>query len=71
MKLNVFIAKLRQIKNEHGNLEVDTDDQNGARISHAGPTVAFRKILEGRETKPKFFTDSDLNSKRGDKVCRV
>ena len=75
MRISEYIAALETIKAEHGDLEIDTDSYNGARISARPPEIAYRQVLKPRESKPVFWRDFSghwrLQHERGEKVVRV
>ena len=71
MKISDYIAELQTIMAEHGDLEVETLNYSGYRVSASEPDIAFRKILVGRQSKPDFWWRGEGEDRKGEKVCRV
>lgn len=75
MKISEYIEELEAIKEEHGDLDMETYAIDCARISVRAPTVDYRAVLFGRESKPRFFSDfrfeKDNEDRRGEKVCKL
>ena len=67
MRVSEFIAKLQEFQVEHGDLEVETENC-GMRVTHKGPKLAHRKVLQGRERNPGWAW---CDAHRGDAVCRI
>lgn len=70
MKISEFIESLQRIQEEHGDLEVHTYGRYG-RMNQPAPTVAFCKLLKGRETRLEFLYPWEPEERRGEKVCKV
>jgi hypothetical protein len=68
MKISEMIIELSLFQSMHGDLECEMYDIAGRRRTHPGPRGAFRKILSGRESVPRF---SGGVEDRGEKVCRL
>jgi hypothetical protein len=71
MTISQLITALQAIQQEHGDLEVDTTGFDCRRTSQQAPEIAYRKVLQGRESRPAFFHKLDGESRRGDKVVRL
>lgn len=72
MKLSAYILELQQLLMDHGDLEVETLNVNFHRFAAPRPRIAYRKILTGLESRPKFFAEgSVLENLRGERVVRV
>lgn len=69
MKVSEFIKRLQEFQQEHGDLEVETHSYIG-RVIHKGPSLAHRKVLRGRESRPEF-AGSYEPERRGEPVCCV
>lgn len=70
MKLSDYIVELQNIFENHGDLEVQTSGPGGRREAPE-PSIAYARILKGRESKPRFWWWADEEDRKGDKVCRV
>ena len=70
MKLSEYIKQLEFLFETEGDLEVDTY-REWDRIQAPSPKVAFRKILKGRETKPRFWDWTDGEAAKGEKVIKI
>jgi hypothetical protein len=71
MKISEYIAELQAIAAEHGDLDVEVNDWRNARVLADSPGIAYRKILQGRETKPGFWHSGIPTARKGAKVCRL
>lgn len=72
MKISELIARLEEMRDMHGDLEVETVGYDGARRTMQGPKIAYRRKLRGRETKPRFWHEGvDPDDTRGDMVAQV
>jgi len=72
VKISEYIAQLAAIQLEHGDLECETFNYHGDRVTARLPVAAFKKVLRGRESKPSFYEGYDKDeSRRGEKVCRI
>jgi len=73
MKISEYIAHLAAIQQEHGDLECDASNWDGERVSARAPTVDYRLILVGRQSKNRFYDWAypQNDALRGDKVCRL
>ena len=73
MILSDYIKALQAIEAEHGDLEVQTEFCDQARVEAGKPKVAFALVLKGRESKPRFWLDwfSDHKDRKGQKVVRL
>ena len=63
-----MIAALEEIREEHGDLEVDTFGHYGRRPAMA-PTVEHRLILKPRQSRPMFWSKWYGEDCKGEKVC--
>jgi len=70
MKVSEMIEKLQQFAEEHGDLECESSFL-GDRVSNGGPELKHRKILKGRETKPRFWYRGDGEDRKGEPVCKL
>jgi hypothetical protein len=71
MKITEFIKALEEIKEKHGNIEVETYTLDG-RVTHRGPKLAFRRIVRVPFPRPDFWLSHKHDgSQRGAPVCRV
>jgi hypothetical protein len=71
MKISEYIGILQAIAAEHGDLEVDTLGGFGERRPAAPPRLAYRLILNGRQSKPRFWSSyADHEDYKGQPVCR-
>jgi hypothetical protein len=73
MKISEYILQMQSIMQEHGDLEVETIGAWFHRVSAEAPSVCYRKVLSGRESKPVFWDKYQKNADevKGEKVCRV
>lgn len=73
MTLDEYIGLLLNLREEHGGkIEVDTTGAMYDRTAAPRPSVAHRKILKGRESKPTFFSDGyEAEDRRGQLVIKV
>jgi len=70
MKLSKYIKQLEVLFETEGDVEVDTY-RAWDRIPAPDPKVAFRKILKGRETKPRFWNWAGGEAAKGAMVIKV
>lgn len=70
MKLSTYIAQLKTLLEEHGDLEVQAS-QYGERQSAPAPVLAYERLLQGTEHKPRFFSQYDHDERRGALVIKV
>ena len=68
MLVSEYIEQLKKFAEEHGDLEVETYGFNDERITARTPRLAYKKILKGRESKPRFAYFSE---EKGDPVCGI
>jgi len=74
MKISELILLLEALKNEHGDLDVETYGYDGSRIPLNAPRIDHQAILKGREHKERFATalyGDAHESRKGTKVCRL
>ena len=71
MKLSQYIEVLQTLHGMHGDIEVDSTFFDGERIPAYTPVLAYKKILSGRERKPKFWAVYDHIDVQGEQVIRV
>lgn len=71
MNISDLIERLQCLYAEHGDLPVETWNVSMDRIPQRDPEVAYRKILTGRSTKPRFWHTFDGLDARGEKVVRL
>lgn len=74
MKISEYVQLLNAIKDEHGDLEVETNNFNIDRVPQRPPVVDYKAILKGRERNPRFvsrYYGSEREERKGEKVCRV
>ena len=72
MKLREYIAELEALAQAHGDdLEVETYMFDFRRVSAGRPRLAHRLILQGRETKPRFYQRGDKDDRKGEPVMYV
>ena len=71
MKISKYIELLKDIKLEHGDIEVHKYDILRDRIEAPPPQIDFVKILKKRESKPSFYCRVDEHDQKGEKVCRI
>ena len=69
MTISEYIRELEAIRAEHGELEIETYGLSCGRCPASTPTIAYKKILAGRQRRPAFWS-YDLKTK-GEKVVRV
>lgn len=70
MKSSEYRAALKALEAEHGDLEVEKDNYWG-RSCAPPPKIDYRKILDKREKKDRFWYDFESIEKRGEKCIRV
>lgn len=71
MKISEYIKELKNLKAEHGDLEVETYFF-GRRKEANPPEIAFRKKLKvRRDITPSFWGTYDGEDSKGDKVIRI
>ena len=68
MKISDMIAALEEIREEHGDLEVDTYGRYG-RLPVMAPMIKYRLILKNRRTRPEFWCEWNGEDRKGEKVC--
>jgi hypothetical protein len=72
MKISEYVAALNALAAEHGDLDVETFDVSCNRVPAAPPRIEYRRILDSRKTKQKFWDRHTTGlAHRGDKVCAV
>jgi len=71
MRISDYIEQLQALGDEHGDLEVELINLDLTRVTARAPVVSFRKILKGRESKPRFWSSYDGEDARGEPVIRV
>jgi hypothetical protein len=69
MNVSELIVELEAFRREHGDVEVETLDLSCNRVAVRRPRVAWRRLLVGRETKPRFWHPVHGLEVRGEKVC--
>jgi hypothetical protein len=70
MKISELIEMLQAIKEEHGDLDVETM-VGGKRCTLKEPRLAYRCILKPNEIYQRFWATYDPVNRMGDPVCRV
>lgn len=70
MKISEYIKELERVMANVGDVDVQTDDSWG-RNEAPQPTVAYVRILTGRQHKPRFWGAYDPENTKGATVCRV
>lgn len=72
MKVSEYINKLQALLNEHGDIEVQKLNVCFDRVEATSPTIAYVKILKGRQSKPAFY-DNYANDEflKGNAVIRI
>lgn len=73
MKITELINSLQQLLDEHGDLEICTFSYNGGRANIHTPSIAYKKILNKRESMEKFWYDGGKGTleQKGEKVVRL
>lgn len=72
MKLSELQDQLDALMAAHGDIPIETLDAYGNRIDLEPPTVAYRLILAGRATKPRFWDKFNYDeADKGPKVIRL
>jgi hypothetical protein len=71
MNISELIAALTEIQREHGDLAAEDTRWDGERCDARQPQVAYRRILVGRQSKPRFYESYEPQELRGEKVCRL
>jgi hypothetical protein len=71
MRLSQYIRQLQTLLETQGDLEVDSVSSAGERREAWAPWIAYRKILTGRESKPRFWYKGLDESLCGEKVVRI
>lgn len=71
MKISEYIFELERLQQEHGDLEIETLAFDFRRIKASAPVVGYKLILQGRESKPRFFYDGINEKLRGEKVIHI
>ena len=70
MRISEYILCLESVKDQIGDVEVQTDGFSGRQIANS-PEVGHTLILRGRESKPRFWSKWDGDDRRGEPVCIV
>ena len=71
MKLSQYINALQGLLLEAGDVDVETSNQSGDRVEARSPTIAYRKVLSSRESKPRFWSSYMPEESKGEKVVKV
>lgn len=72
MKLSEYIKQLEGLLGTHGDLEVETLSIDLRRVTAPLPTLAYVKVLKGRESKPIFWHPiMDEQDRKGPAVIKV
>jgi len=71
MKVSEYISVLEKLKDEHGDLDVETYSVDGNRRTANEPRISFRLILKGREYKQRFFNSWEGLDRKGDAVIEI
>ena len=72
MKISEYIEALSDLMRRHGDLEVETYSMDVTRYTAPAPRLRYRKILNGKEHKARFFNQiTDNESRRGEKVIEI
>lgn len=70
MKISEYIKHLESVQSEIGDVEVQRENHWG-RDSAPEPVAAFALILNGRESRPRFWSAYEGEERKGGPVCRV
>ena len=68
MRVSDLIDDLQDLKEEHGNLEVETYNFCMDRVPVLYPYIRYKMILTGRLRKPSFWIEGIDEKLKGDKV---
>lgn len=72
MKISEYIKKLEEIKTKIGDVEVEKENCVFDRITAYSPEISYRKILNRRESKPRFWCSyAYKEEEKGEIVCKV
>ena len=71
MKLKAYIDHLETLYLKHGDLDVDTLTSSGREPARP-PTLAYRKVLQGRERRPGFWSmGAGHEERKGEQVVKI
>ena len=71
-ELILALEDIRRTEPDGGSLEVDTYSPSWDRIPLGVPEIAYRKILNRRQSKPAFWSNIiDKEEVKGEKVVRL
>ena len=70
MKLKAYIDHLETLYLKHGDLDVDALTFSGREPARP-PTLAHRKVLQGRERRPEFWSTSHSEERKGEQVVKI